>query len=57
MTEAQVEEARLAMEAAREAVLASKKTELDDIEDMFYEDPVEELANEFGIELLDDEDE
>ena len=31
--------------------------DLDYIEDMFYEDSVEELAKEFGIELLDDEDE
>lgn len=30
---------------------------LDDIEEMFYEDSVEELADEFGIELEEDEEE
>jgi len=30
---------------------------LDEIEEMFYEDSVKELANEFEIELYDDEEE
>ncbi len=30
---------------------------LDEVEDMFYEDSVEELAEEFGIELYEDEEE
>lgn len=30
---------------------------LDEIEEMFYEDSVEELADEFKIELYDDEEE
>ena len=31
--------------------------DLDAIEEMFYEDSVEELAEEFGIEIEDEEDE
>lgn len=44
-------------EDALQKIEESIYEDLDEVEEMFYEETVEELAEEFGIELTEDEDE